>query len=94
MMPFLTSDGEIDEVIKYSLGNDLLDMKPSQEHVVENHDRKTIDDVDSATCVIDLEKVKKQFEIWQDSFKGTSVHKFAIKTIICHYSQKQFCKWF
>ena len=74
MMPFLTSDGEIDEVIKDYRRNDWFDMKPGQEHVLESHDRKTIDDVDSATCIIDLKKVKKQFEIWQDSFKGISYH--------------------
>ena len=77
MMPFLASGGELDEVIKEHLRNDLFDMKPGQEHVLESHDRKLIDDVDSATCIIDLEKVKKQFEIWQDSFKGISYHKFA-----------------
>ena len=63
MMPFLTSDGEIDEVIKESLINDLFDIKPCQKNVSESHDRKPIDDVDSATCIIDLKKVKKQFEI-------------------------------
>ena len=74
MMPFLTSDRQIDEVIKEYLRNNLFDMKQGQEYVLENHDGNPIDDVDSATCIIDLENVKKQFEIWQDSFKGIFIY--------------------
>ena len=28
------------------------------------------EDNDNATCIVDLNKVKKQYEIWQESFKG------------------------
>ena len=34
-----------------------------------NHESES-DNFDSATCIVDLDKVKKQYEIWHECFGG------------------------
>ena len=46
------------------------DLENHQESFELGDDGKANENSDSATCLVDLEKVKKQYEIWHESFGG------------------------
>ena len=62
-------DSGVEGSFRYHIKN-TLDLRNNQENVKIDKAANASEKSDSATCVVDLEKVKKQYEIWHDSFKG------------------------
>ena len=66
-------------------------MDENFEHSIENVSAKCLENLsigddgkasetsDSATCIVDLDKVKKQYKIWHDSFGGRIRPFYAVK---------------
>ena len=70
-MPIITTKPDSIEVLeryhKYPTKNFPDNFKENM-GLVDN--KEDFEPSDSATCIVDLDKIKKQYEIWHDSFGG------------------------
>ena len=70
-MPIITTKPDSIEVLeryhKYPTKNSPYSF---QENMGLDDEKDEFESSDSAICIVDLDKIKKQYEIWHDSFGG------------------------
>ena len=70
-MPIITTKPDSIEVLeRYHKYPTKISPDCFQENMGPVDNKEDFEPSDSATCIVDLDKIKKQYEIWHDSFGG------------------------
>ena len=70
-MPIITTKPDSIEVLeRYHKYPTMNSPDSFQENMGLDDDKEDFEPSDSAICIVDLDKIKKQYEIWHDSFGG------------------------